>query len=96
MQTNVIFSGTGGWFSTEFYSLNDTFQAAFDGASSLRVYEDYGGSYDITPMITAQRLETADKHMLDDVFIRTIPTQEIEQTEGSIVNNDRESCLFYE
>lgn len=25
-----------------------------------------------------------------------VPTQEIEQTEGSIVNNDRESCLFYE
>lgn len=42
MQTNVIFSGTGGCFSTEFYSLNETFQAVFDGASSQRVYEDYG------------------------------------------------------
>ena len=46
------------------------------------MYEDYGGGYDITPMDYCQRLETADKHMLDDVFIRTIPMQEIANEAG--------------
>lgn len=32
----------------------------------------------------------------DGGWVLPIPTQEIEQTEGSIVNNDRENCLFYE
>ena len=58
------------------------FEMEFSGISSLREYEDYQGSYDVTPMITSQRLETADKHMLDDVLIRTIPTRETENEAG--------------
>lgn len=58
------------------------FEMEFSGISSLREYEDYQGSYDVTPMVTSQRLETADKHMLDDVLIRTIPTRETENEAG--------------
>ena len=58
------------------------FEMEFSGISSLRKYEDYQGSYDVTPMVTSQRLETADKHMLDDVLIRTIPTKEIDNDAG--------------
>lgn len=58
------------------------FEMEFNGVASLREYADYLGSYDVTPMITSQRLETADKHMLDDVLIRTIPTRETENEAG--------------
>ena len=47
-------------------------------------YEDYTGSYDVTPLITAQRLPTADKHMTDDVLIRMIPTSEVQNSAGGV------------
>ena len=71
-----------GCFSTVFHNTRNTFQVSFNGTASLREYADYTGSYDVTPMSTSQRLETADKHMLDDVLIRTIPTQETTNEAG--------------
>ena len=73
-----------------FQSVRSNFQMVFTGetaeggagAAALREYADYLGRYDVTPMITSQRLETADKHMLDDVLIRTIPTRETENEAG--------------
>lgn len=65
-----------------FQSVRSNFQMVFNGAAALREYADYLGRYDVTPMITSQRLETADKHMLDDVLIRTIPTRETENEAG--------------
>ena len=51
------------------------FEMEFNGAASLREYADYLGSYDVTP-------KRQDKHMLDDVLIRTIPTLETENEAG--------------
>lgn len=68
--------------STVFHNTLNTFQVSFNVTASLREYADYTGSYDVTPMITSQRLDTADKHMLDDVLIRTIPTREIANEAG--------------
>lgn len=47
-------------------------------------YEDYTGSYDITPLITAQRLPTANKHMTSDVLVRMIPTSEVQNSAGGV------------
>ena len=38
--------------------------------------QTYSGDYEVTPMITSQRLETDKKYMDDDVRIHTIPTTE--------------------
>lgn len=82
MQADVVFNCSGGCFLATFHSAACLLQASFNGAASLREYADYTGSYDVTPMITSQRLETADKHMLDDVLIRTIPTRETTNEAG--------------
>lgn len=81
MRMDVTFRSSGGGPVT-FQSVRSNFQMVFNGAAALREYADYQGSYDVTPMITSQRLETADKHMLNDVLIRTIPTKEIDNDAG--------------
>ena len=81
MRMDVTFRSSGGGPVT-FQSIRSNFPMVFNGAAALREYADYLGSYDVTPMITSQRLETADKHMLDDVLIRTIPTRETENEAG--------------
>lgn len=48
------------------------------------VFENYTGSYDITPLITAQRLPTANKHMTNDVLVRMIPTSEVQNSAGGV------------
>ena len=73
---------TGVNFPVTFRNTTATFRTTFGSTVPLQEYEDYQGSYDVTPMVTSQRLETADKHMLDDVLIRTIPTKEIDNNAG--------------
>ncbi len=36
-------------------------------------YEDYDGSYEVTPKVSAQSLQTKDKHLTDDIKIKSIP-----------------------
>ena len=48
------------------------------------VFENYTGSYDITPLITAQRLPTENKHMTSDVVVRMIPTSEVQNSAGGV------------
>ena len=62
MRIDVTFRSSGGGPVT-FQSIHSNFPMVFNGAAALREYADYLGSYDVTPMITSQRLETADKHM---------------------------------
>lgn len=69
-------------FSTDFITSPCYFAPEFSISGALREYADYGGDYEITPMITSQRLDTADRHMLRDVTIYTIPTQEINNGSG--------------
>lgn len=67
--------------------------AAEDILAGKRVYADdgsiiegqiktYAGIYTVTPMITSQKLETAEKYMKDDVRIHTIPTTETANSAG--------------
>lgn len=44
----------------------------------------YDGAYDVTPLITAQRLPTRSKTMRDDVRINMIPTREIPNAAGGV------------
>ena len=56
----------------------DNFQRV-DGAAGY-----YDGAYDVTPLITAQRLPTRSKTMRDDVRIDMIPTREIPNAAGGV------------
>ncbi len=67
--------------------------AADDILSGKRVYADdgsiiegqiktYAGAYTVTPMVTSQKLETAEKYMKNDVRIHTIPTTETANAAG--------------
>lgn len=82
MQCSVTFQSSGGAFVVGFREENQSFTAVFDGAAAAQGYLDYRGSYDVTPMVTSQRLETEDRHMLEDVLIRTIPTRETANPAG--------------
>lgn len=44
----------------------------------------YDGTYDVTPLITAQTLPTRSKTMRDDVRIDMIPTREIPNAAGGV------------
>lgn len=45
---------------------------------------DYYDAYDVTPLITAQRMPTRSKTMRDDVRIDMIPTREIPNAAGGV------------
>lgn len=45
-------------------------------------YPDYAGPYAVTPMAAAQRMETKDTHMTDDVTVREIPYYEVSNPQG--------------
>lgn len=53
-------------------------------AGGGEIYDDYTGSYDITPMVTSQTMQTKNKHMTDDVLIRVIPTREAPNEAGGV------------
>lgn len=40
-------------------------------------YDNYVGPYEMTPKVTSQTLDTADKHLTDDVTIEAIPYYEV-------------------
>lgn len=53
------------------------------GSLSISVdYEDYTGSYDITPKVDEQVMRTKDSHMTDDVTIKAIPYYNVGNTSG--------------
>lgn len=45
-------------------------------------YPDYAGPYDVTPKVTAQRLETKDTHMTENVTVREIPYYAVANPQG--------------
>ena len=45
-------------------------------------YVDYTDSYEVTPKTTEQVLQTKDKHLTDDVTIKSIPFFEVSNTAG--------------
>lgn len=64
---------------------NDTFRDyadKIDQIDSANVYEIYNGSYNITPKVTSQTLNTDQKVMSDDVTIQGIPISRTSNNEG--------------
>lgn len=80
---NVAFQELSSGFTVELGG-SALFQISFGQYMVDHTYADYMGPYEVTPMITAQRLETADKHMNDDVNIFTIPTREESNPSGGV------------
>ena len=80
---NVAFQELSSGFNVAF-DASAQFQISFGQYMVDRTYADYTGPYEVTPMITSQRLETADKHMNDDVNIFTIPTREESNPSGGV------------
>lgn len=46
--------------------------------------EPYTGSYDVTPKVVSQELETRYKQMLDNVRVKQIPKYEVLNTKGGL------------
>ncbi len=45
-------------------------------------YDDYVGSYSVTPQVEPQIISTADKRLAKDIVIETIPVYEVSNPEG--------------
>lgn len=43
---------------------------------------DYEGTYEVTPMITSQTLNTENKRMTEDVTVNSVPYYEVSNIEG--------------
>lgn len=48
-------------------------------------YDYYDGSYEVTPKINAQSLNTAEKVMREDLKVKSIPYYEVDNTKGTTV-----------
>ena len=84
MTMQVLFTELNNNFTVEFSGPRDDFSVSFETFIKGEIYRDYTGAYDVTPMITSQKLETADTHMLKDVLIYTIPTREEGNFSGGV------------
>ena len=51
----------------------ETIFSAYQESSVEKEIDPYGGSYDVTPMVSAQTLPTAQKKMIQDMTIKGIP-----------------------
>jgi len=65
--------------------LTDTpsFNIQFDESMKRPDCTPYSGLYDITPTLCDQRLETADRHLYEDLTVRKIPYYEVENLSGT-------------
>lgn len=52
--------------------------------SQPKGYTDYRGDYDPIPTVEGVTLATRDKHMIDDITIKPIPTYEVQNEKGGI------------
>jgi hypothetical protein len=68
---------------TSLFESDEAFDSTFDQYVS-GTNEYYNGSYDITPLITAQTMAVKEKTMRDDVLIRMIPTREVLNAAGGV------------
>lgn len=50
-------------------------------------YEDYEGNYVVTPSFAEQLLPTEEKHLVDDITVKSIPYSEITNPTGGITIN---------
>lgn len=72
-------------FEVKFKQTDKAFDARFNHFQKVierPAVAIYTGSYDVTPMVEPQSLETKEKLMTDDVRINQIPYYEVGNTSG--------------
>lgn len=52
------------------------------GISTSGVTEQYEGEYEVTPLVTAQKLPTKKKVMIDDLTVKEIPFFDVSNNSG--------------
>lgn len=56
---------------------------SLEGSLSMPIgYDDYVGPYDVIPNVSQQSLDTADKHLADNVTIKAIPYYEVSNSQN--------------
>lgn len=64
-------------------SAHITCEGSLFGTMSKPVgYVDYTGDYEVTPKVSAQTMNTKDKHMTQDVTIKAIPYFDVSNLAG--------------
>lgn len=69
----------------QFQEISAQFTAGFQGFQRVTDYiggEPYEGEYEITPKVNAQKMDTANKLLLEDVTVRAIPIYDVSNTSG--------------
>ena len=87
MLFTLKFNQTNQLIPVQFASSTESIKLGFENLQIVNVREDvehYKGSYDITPLITAQIMPTSNKFMDDDVRIEMIPTRELDNEAGGV------------
>lgn len=53
-------------------------EGVLEGSLSMPTgYDDYAGPYDVVPKVTPRSLDTADKHLANNITIKAIPYYEV-------------------
>lgn len=85
LRIDVAFKQTRQALELDMAAGDQTLELTFDNFQRVDGTTDYyDGTYDVTPLITAQRLPTRSKTMRDDVRIDMIPTREIPNAAGGV------------
>ena len=85
LRIDVAFKQTRQTLELDMAAGDQTLELTFDNFQRVHGAADYyDGAYDVTPLITAQRLPTRSKTMRDDVRIEMIPTREIPNAAGGV------------
>lgn len=85
LRIDVAFKQTRQALELDMAAGDQTLELTFDNFQRVDGTADYyDGTYDVTPLITAQQLPTRSKTMRDDVRIDMIPTREIPNAAGGV------------
>lgn len=85
LRIDVAFKQTRQTLELDMAAGDQTLELTFDNFQRVDGAADYYDvAYDVTPLITAQRLPTRSKTMRDDVRIDMIPTREIPNAAGGV------------
>lgn len=82
MKMDVEFSVTKETVDVNFSAHKQTFSAGYDSLQAIHKNEVYEGSYRVTPRVSNQTLDTANKLMKSDVVIEEIPYAEVSNNSG--------------
>ena len=87
MRISVQFNQTNQKLAVEFNSNKKNFGMSFQALQPITARPEvdyYEGGYEVVPKATAQRLETKDKYLTDNVEIKEIPFANVTNNAGGI------------